>query len=169
MRGIAKRYPGVVALHGVDLDVRRGEVHGLLGENGAGKSTLMKILAGAVRRDAGTIAIDGRPFDPASPRAAQAAGIGIIYQEFNLVPHLSVAENICLGKEPGGFFPGLIDRGRLLRDAERVLGRLGVAIDAEDDTLMLEEIEDGIEKRLIAGRGEQDSPAGGGSLQPGVP
>ena len=129
MRGIAKRFPGVVALHEVDLDVRRGEIHGLLGENGAGKSTLVKILAGAVRRDAGTIAIDGHPCELATPRAAQAAGIGIIYQEFNLVPHLSVAENIYLGREPCGVFPGLINRARLIRDAERLLGRLGVAIE----------------------------------------
>ena len=101
MRGIAKRYPGVVALDGVDLDVARGEVHILLGENGAGKSTLMNILAGAVRKDAGGIRLDGVELDPRNPRDAQAAGIGIIYQEFNLVPHLSAAENIFLGREPG--------------------------------------------------------------------
>lgn len=128
MRGIVKRYPGVVALDGVDLEVERGEVHVLLGENGAGKSTLMKILAGAVRRDAGTIELDGRTCEMESPRAAQRAGVGIIYQEFNLVPHLTVAENILLGREPRGVVPWMIDRAVLRREAARWLGELGVAI-----------------------------------------
>jgi ribose transport system ATP-binding protein len=128
MRGIAKRYPGVVALDGVDLDVRRGEVHILLGENGAGKSTLMKILAGAVRRDAGSIEIEGRPAALQRPREAQERGISIIYQEFNLVPHLTVAENIYLGREPR-ICPGVIAQARMIHAARGVLGRLGVEID----------------------------------------
>jgi ribose transport system ATP-binding protein len=129
MKGIAKRYPGVVALDGVDLEVRRGEVHILLGENGAGKSTLMKILAGAVQRDAGTITLDGRECGLESPREAQAAGVSIIYQEFNLVPHLTVAENIFLGREPRGKVPGLIGGARMQADAARLLGELEVGID----------------------------------------
>ena len=87
MRGIRKVFPGAVALDDVSFELRRGEVHALLGENGAGKSTLMKILSGACRRDGGEILIDGRPFALESPREAQALGISTIYQEFNLVPH----------------------------------------------------------------------------------
>src|SRR5690349_17837331 len=128
MRGIARSYPGVVALDGVDLEVRRGEVHVLLGENGAGKSTLMKILAGAVSRDAGTITLAGTAVDIRSPRDAQAAGISIIYQEFNLVPHLTVAENIFLGREPRGLLPGLIDRVRMAAAATQLLQGLEVEI-----------------------------------------
>lgn len=131
MRGIAKRYPGVVALGGVDLTVARGEVHIILGENGAGKSTLMKVLAGAVRRDSGEIELDGVPCDLRDPRAAQRAGISIIYQEFNLVSHLTVAENIFLGREPVGKIPGLISRAELRRAAAARLAELDVAIDPD--------------------------------------
>jgi ribose transport system ATP-binding protein len=130
MSGISKRYPGVVALEDVDLEVIRGEVHILLGENGAGKSTLMKILAGAERRDEGTIEIDGRALTEPGPRAAQAAGISIIYQEFNLIPHLTVAENIFLGREPRKRFPGVIDQDAIFRAAAGRLADLGVDIDA---------------------------------------
>ena len=100
MRGIAKSYPGVRALDGVDFDVRSGEVHALVGENGAGKSTLMKILAGAVAPDAGEIDVDGKRVTIASPRDAERLRIAIIYQEFNLVPGLDVAANVLLGREP---------------------------------------------------------------------
>lgn len=130
MTGIGKRYPGVVALEGVDLEVRRGEVHILLGENGAGKSTLMKILAGAVRRDAGTIEIDGQALTEPGPRAAQDAGVSIIYQEFNLIPHLTVAENIFLGREPRRGLPGVLSQATIFREGARRLADLGVAIDA---------------------------------------
>lgn len=129
LRGIRKAYPGVVALDGVDLDLFAGEVHVLLGENGAGKSTLMKIISGAVPRDAGEIRLNGVPVELAGPRQAQGLGIGIIYQEFNLVPHLSAGENILLGREPK-LLPGVIDQRRLLREAQRQLDELGVAIDA---------------------------------------
>src|SRR5438874_5439671 len=108
MRGIANAYPGVVALDNVDFEVRAGEVHALVGENGAGKSTLMKILAGAETRDRGEILLDGHPAAIDSPHAAMDLGINIIYQEFNLVPHLSAAENIFLGREPGTRLPGFI-------------------------------------------------------------
>ena len=91
MTGVCKAFPGVVALDDVDLEVRRGEVHVLLGENGAGKSTLMKILSGAVPRDSGTIEVDGRVVEIDGPRQAQALGIRTIYQELTLVPYLSVA------------------------------------------------------------------------------
>ena len=127
MRGIRKRFPGVVALSDVDFEVRRGEVHVLLGENGAGKSTLMKILSGACERDAGEIIIDGQPVALRSPREAQQLGISTIYQDFNLVPQLSAAANIYLGREPSR--GGMIDRRALLTDAERLLRSLGTAID----------------------------------------
>ena len=100
MRGIVKQFPGVRALDGVDLDVAPGEVHCLLGQNGAGKSTLIKVLAGAHRPDAGEITFDGRPVSFGSPQAADQAGIATIYQELDLVPGLTVAENVVLGHEP---------------------------------------------------------------------
>jgi ribose transport system ATP-binding protein len=128
MRGIRKAFPGVVALDGVDLEVRRGEVHVLLGENGAGKSTLMKILSGALPRDAGEIEIDGRPARIDSPRDAQRLGIRTIYQELTLVPALSAAENIFLGREPR-LGAGIIDTRRLHAETDRVLARLGLRID----------------------------------------
>src|SRR6186713_75427 len=129
LRGIRKEYPGVVALDGVDLELWPGEVHVLLGENGAGKSTLMKIISGAVVRDEGEITVNGTPVEVSGPRHAQALGIGIIYQEFNLIPHLSAGENILLGREPS-LAPGVIDQRKLMREAQRQLDELGVAIDA---------------------------------------
>ncbi len=99
LEGISKSFPGVRALANVHLEVRRGEVHALLGENGAGKSTLMKILSGAYARDKGEIYWEGRKVEIRQPKEAEELGIGIIYQEFNLVPQLSIAENVWLGRE----------------------------------------------------------------------
>src|SRR5205823_7746787 len=96
---IDKSFPGVRALQGVQFDLNLGEVHALMGENGAGKSTLIRILAGAQRPDAGTIYIDGKPARINSPRDAERLGVGVIYQEFNLVPTLSARENLFLGRE----------------------------------------------------------------------
>jgi len=127
MRGICKRFPGVVALSDVGFELRRGEVHVLLGENGAGKSTLMKILSGACERDAGEIRIDAQSVALRSPRDAQLLGISTIYQEFNLVPHLSAAANIYLGREPSR--AGVIDRRALVANAARLLESLGTTID----------------------------------------
>jgi ribose transport system ATP-binding protein len=128
MTGIRKAFPGVVALDGVDLDVREGEVHVLLGENGAGKSTLMKILSGALPKDAGEIALGGEGVEIRGPRHAQQLGIRIIYQEFNLVPQLSVAENILLGCEPTWAL-GLVDRRAMAETARSLLAGLGVSLD----------------------------------------
>src|SRR5215213_9983758 len=100
MRGISRTFPGVRALDGVDFTVRAGEVHALMGENGAGKSTLIKVLTGVYPRDAGDVLLDGRPVDPRSPNDAQHLGISTVYQEVNLVPTLSVAENLFLGRLP---------------------------------------------------------------------
>lgn len=100
MEGIAKTFGATRALDDVRLDLRRGEVHALLGENGAGKSTLMKILSGALRSDRGLMAIEGIPYNPAGPAEGRRRGVSMIYQELTLCPHLSVAENIMLGKEP---------------------------------------------------------------------
>jgi len=127
MEAIHKRCPGVVALDGARLRIGRGEVHALIGENGAGKSTLIKILTGAYRRDGGTITFDGRPVDFHSPRRAQEGGISTIYQEVNLVPFRSVAENIFLGREPRRL--GFLDWGRMHREADALLGRLGIEVD----------------------------------------
>ena len=127
--GITKRFPGVVALDGVDFTARAGEVHALMGENGAGKSTLIKVLTGAHPRDGGQVLIDGRPIDPRSPREAEAAGIATVYQEVNLIPDLSVAENICLGRQPGR--GGCIRWGALRDRARGALARLGLAFDVD--------------------------------------
>lgn len=127
VEGLSKAFPGVQALRGVDFDVRPGEVHALIGENGAGKSTLIKILAGAHRRDAGRVLLRGREVDLRDPHEALAEGISVIYQEFNLVPTLSVAQNIFLGREPGR--GGWMDHGAILRQAGAMLADLGVKID----------------------------------------
>lgn len=99
MRGVAKSFGAVRALDGVELQVRRGEVHALVGENGAGKSTLMKILAGALEPDAGAMRLDEEPYRPRGPLDASRSGVAMIYQELNLAPHLSVLENVMLGRE----------------------------------------------------------------------
>jgi ABC-type sugar transport system ATPase subunit len=125
--GIAKSFPGVRALDGVSLRVRSGRLLALLGENGAGKSTLMNILAGVFAPDTGTLHLDGREVSFPYPRAALAAGIGIVFQELNLIPHLSVAENIFLGREPRTRF-GLIDYPQLNAAAAAVLKRLDLAV-----------------------------------------
>jgi ribose transport system ATP-binding protein len=100
IRGISKTYPGVRALQEVSFDVERGSIHAIMGENGAGKSTLMQIIAGAQRPSAGAIEFDGREVHFSGLADAQAVGIAIVYQELNLSPNLSVAENIFLGSEP---------------------------------------------------------------------
>jgi ribose transport system ATP-binding protein len=129
MIGIRKSFPGVVALDGVDLTLRAGEVHMLLGENGAGKSTLMKILGGAYRNDAGEIRLRGDAIEINSPRAALSLGIRVIAQELNLVPHLSVAENVFLGAAPTRL-PGVIDWRRLRAETTALLADLGMDLDA---------------------------------------
>jgi ribose transport system ATP-binding protein len=128
MRGIRKAFPGVIALADVELTLYPGEVHVLLGENGAGKSTLMKILSGAHRKDSGEIRLHGRGVDIQNPRDALAAGVRVIYQELNLVPHLSVAENIYLGAAPTRV-PGVIDWRVLRTRASELLNDLGMSID----------------------------------------
>jgi ribose transport system ATP-binding protein len=127
LRGVGKSFPGVRALQGIDLDVLPGEVHALLGENGAGKSTLMKILAGIYRPDEGEIGIGGQVRHFTGIRDAAAAGVGIVFQEFSLVPDLNAAENIFLGRELRRF--GLLDRSAMRRAAAALFARLGVRID----------------------------------------
>ena len=129
MRGIRKAFPGVVALDHVDLTLHAGDVHMLLGENGAGKSTLMKILSGAYRKDAGEIRLGGQPVEIGSPRDARDLGIRVIYQELNLVPHLSVAENIFLGDLPTRGFPGFVDWRTLHERTTALLLDLGMTLD----------------------------------------
>ena len=135
MRGIGKSFPGVRALNGVTFDLRAGEVHALVGENGAGKSTLMKILAGAQPADTGEILIDGQTAHIDSPRAAEKLGVGMIYQEFNLVPALNAIDNIVLGSEPGrGPF---IDENAARARAAAAFAELGITIPLNVETSRL--------------------------------
>ena len=125
MVGISKYFPGVKALDQVHIEVAEGEILALLGENGAGKSTLMKVLAGVYQPDTGEIYIHGDRTKINGPRSAQSLGISIIYQEFNLIPYLSVAENIFLGREPR-LVKGILDLKRLYKDTEELLQRVGL-------------------------------------------
>jgi galactofuranose transport system ATP-binding protein len=129
-RAITKSFPGVKALAGVDFAARRGEVHALMGENGAGKSTLVKVLTGVYRRDGGEMLLDGNAIDARSPQEAEALGISTVYQEVNLIPHLSVAENICLCRQQTRF--GLIRWRQIRQRAENALARLGIHIDVRE-------------------------------------
>ena len=128
VRGISKRFPGVHALDRVDLDVRSGEVHVLLGENGAGKSTLMKILSGVYPRDEGRIFIEGREVELRGPRHAQTLGISIIYQTFSQAQHLNVSENLFLGREPLSPWR-TIDERKTQAMSRKALARVGLAVD----------------------------------------
>ncbi|MET7424262.1 sugar ABC transporter ATP-binding protein [Dactylosporangium sp. NPDC005555] len=131
VRGASKSFPGVQALDAVDLKLRHGEVLALVGENGAGKSTLMKLLTGIDRPDAGTFSLDGDRYTPTSPRHAQELGISIIHQELNLMPDLTVAQNIFIGREPriGGL---LLSERALNRRTRELLARLGLPLEPTD-------------------------------------
>ena len=138
MEQISKRFPGVQALEDVTFEVAEGEIHALVGENGAGKSTLMKILTGALSRDAGTIILRGKLVEIDSPRRAQALGISMIHQELALIPYLNVGQNIYLGREPNKFvkfqkfavhLPGFINWPTLYAQARQQLDKLNIAVD----------------------------------------
>jgi galactofuranose transport system ATP-binding protein len=135
MADIDKVFPGVVALDKARLDVGRSEVHAIVGQNGAGKSTLIKIINGAYHRDGGEVVFDGKPVSFGTVHQAQAAGISTIFQEINLVPFRSVAENIFMGREPRTF--GLINWRKLNRDAAGILDRLGVHLNVRQPLMNL--------------------------------
>jgi ribose transport system ATP-binding protein len=132
MEGVRKRFGATIALGGVDLEVRAGEVHALIGENGAGKSTLMKVLAGALRADEGLMWLDGEPYRPRSPADGRSAGVAMIYQELSLAQHLSVMENIMLGLEPTlGPFVKWGEVRRLAAGAMKQVGRPDIPLDIQ--------------------------------------
>src|SRR6185295_17469122 len=127
IRGLTKRFTGVVALSDVDFTLRAGEIHALMGENGAGKSTLIKVLTGVYPRDAGTIQLNGHPFRATSPMDAQHKGISTVSQEVNLIPELSVAENLFINREPRRL--GMIHWSAMREKARTALKRLGLELD----------------------------------------
>jgi ribose transport system ATP-binding protein len=129
IRDLCKSFSGVRALDRVSFELLAGEVHALMGENGAGKSTLMKVLAGVYSKDSGELLFDGRPVEIASPRAAQALGIGIVHQELNLMNHLSAAQNIYIGREPRRGFGLLLDEDALNEQARRIFERMNLHLD----------------------------------------
>ncbi len=135
LTGVTKRFPGVLALDSVDLEVMAGEVHGLTGENGAGKSTLIKILTGAYTPDFGEIVFDGKKLTQLTPLRSMSLGIACIYQELNLIPHLTVVENIFLGREIYKVKRlKILDRKRMLEEAEALLHDLGLSFDPKKRT-----------------------------------
>ena len=144
MIGITKRYPGVVACDDIRFDLRRGEVHALLGENGAGKSTLMNVLYGLTRPDEGEIQVRGEPVEITAPGDAIALGIGMVHQHFMLIPVMTVAENIVLAIEPtqGGV---LIDRAEASARVREISDRFGLAVDPD---ALVQDITVGMEQRV---------------------
>ena len=132
--GVSKRFGSTRALEGVSLRLAAGRVHALVGENGAGKSTLLKILAGVLPADAGTMALDGRPYAPRGLREAEALGVALVFQEVTVNPALSVAENVFIGhlrKFRGRL--GLLDRRRMEGEAQAVLDRIGADVSVRDE------------------------------------
>ncbi len=143
LRGITKRFGSLVANDHVDLDILPGEIHCLLGENGAGKSTLMNVLYGLLQPDEGTVTIDGRPHTSRSPKEAMAAGIGMVHQHFMLVDVFSVAENMVLGREPGG--AGVLDMRSARRLVRQLSDRYNLAVDPD---AIVEDLPVGIQQRV---------------------
>jgi len=132
LSGVSKEFPGVKALNNVQFDLNEGEVHAIVGENGAGKSTLMKILSGIYKKDSGEIIYRGNSVTIPNPFEAQKLGISIIHQELNLMPHLTVAENIFIGREdrrPGRVF---LNNPKLNSEATKLLAELGLALNPTD-------------------------------------
>jgi len=127
MTGVSKRFPGVLALEDVHLEVGAAEIHALLGENGAGKSTLLKVLSGAHAADTGTIELFGKEVSFATPHDAQRAGVATIYQEFTLAPDMTIAENVFIGREPGSRL--FVSWRRLAEDTRAIMGRIGLKRD----------------------------------------
>ena len=128
LRGINKSFPGVKALTDVDLTIRKGEVHALVGENGAGKSTLMKIISGAYKKDSGTVWFDGKEVENTTPKQSEQMGISIIYQELNLIERASVAENVYIGRYP--LRAGMVQWGKMTKDAQALFDEYELKIDA---------------------------------------
>lgn len=132
VKNISKKYPGVLALDNVSFNVQKGQIHALMGENGAGKSTLIKVISGAVQPSSGTIKINGQVFSGLTPALSSKLGIGVIYQEFNNVPSLSVMENVFLGKKIGGkYFP---DTKLMAKKTKEIFDKLGVSIPLDEMT-----------------------------------
>ncbi|MDF2524555.1 MAG: sugar transporter ATP-binding protein, partial [Clostridiales bacterium] len=124
LRNITKYFPGVVALDNMSLQVRKGEVHGLIGENGAGKSTLIKVLTGVHQPDKGEILIDGKEFGFSNPNDAKKVGIGCVYQELNIIPEVNVIDNLFIGDYIKGFGP-LLDYKKMAKKADEIMSELG--------------------------------------------
>ncbi|MDH6151884.1 MULTISPECIES: sugar ABC transporter ATP-binding protein [Paraburkholderia] len=143
VNNLCKSFPGVRALHDVRFELMAGEVHALMGENGAGKSTLMKILAGVYTRDSGEILFDGKHVDFQGPRDAQAVGIGIIHQELQLMNHLSIAQNIFIGREPRKGLGLFLDEDKLNAQASEILARMHVKLDPRTITDRVTVMRDG--------------------------
>jgi ribose transport system ATP-binding protein len=132
LKGITKIYPGVVALDKVSFDLKPGDVHVLCGENGAGKSTLIKIMSGAEFQDAGTIVFQGKERTFKDPQDAQRSGVATIYQEFNLIPEMTIAQNLFLGREPKKFLNSTIEWKKVWKDAETYFDMIGVKLDVRE-------------------------------------
>ncbi len=143
LRGITKRFGSLVANDRIDLDILPGEIHCLLGENGAGKSTLMNVLYGLLQPDEGTITVDGRPHTSRNPKEAMAAGIGMVHQHFMLVDVFTVAENMVLGREPGG--AGVLDMRSARRLVRELSDRYGLAVDPD---MVVEDLPVGVQQRV---------------------
>ena len=137
MEGISKAFPGVQALDNVTFEVAAGEIHALVGENGAGKSTLMKVLTGALGKDEGQITLRGETVQIESPSDSQNLGISMIHQELSLIPYLTVGQNIYLGREPRARLPGFIDWKSLYSEAQEILDRLNLDVDARTEVMGL--------------------------------
>ena len=127
LKNIVKTYPGVKALDNISLSFQKGEVHALMGENGAGKSTLIKVISGAIEPNGGEIIFEGKKYNKMNPILSQRLGIGVIYQEFNLVPELSIAENIFLGQKLKKGFT--IDRKKMNERAQEIMNDFGISVD----------------------------------------